>query len=246
MSRLDGYDKVAHLYDLFGSQETIDFHLQYASRVSEILDIGAGTGRVAIPIAKAGTGVICIEPSAPMIRVFRQKLELEPDLKEMITIIEADAASFDLGRTLPAAFMSGSFDHLLTDDERLKSLANIANHLEPGGRLVLDVWLGLMEDSPSTWAGEMTVGDTTYKRRVGRRVLPESKIELELVFEVYRDGRLVDTIEQQSIAGVSSRELVHRLLEQTGFRVEHEYGSYDRTPYKDGDSILILETTRAC
>jgi SAM-dependent methyltransferase len=244
MPYLDGYDKVAHLYDLFGSQETIDFHLHYASDFDEILDIGAGTGRVAIPIAKAGTRVVCIEPSAPMIRVFKQKLGRESDLKEMITIIEADAASFRFRRTLRAALMSGVFDHFLTDDERLRSLTNIANHLEPGGRLVFDVWLGLMEDSPSTWAGETAVRDTTYKRRVGRKVLPDGKIELELIFEVYRDGRLVDTIEQRSVAGVSDRELIHRLLDQTGFRIEHEYGSYDRTPYKVGDSIVILQVKK--
>jgi predicted RNA methylase len=80
MTRLNGYDRVAHLYDLFGSQDTIDFHVQYASGVSEVLDIGAGTGRVAVPIARTGTRVVCVEPSSAMIDVFRRKLEDDPGL----------------------------------------------------------------------------------------------------------------------------------------------------------------------
>jgi SAM-dependent methyltransferase len=240
----DGYDKMADIYDVFSSAETADFHLDCASGTKEILDIGAGTGRVAIPIAENGTRVVCVEPSTAMLREFKKKLDSRPELKQMITVVHADAASFTLDRTLPAAFMSGSFDHLLTDDERLRALKNIADHLEPGARLVLDVWLGLMTDDPATWAGEATLGDTTYKRAVGRKVLPDGTVELEIVITVERDGKVVDRIEQHSTAGVSSRELVHRLLTETGFRVRHEFGSYDRTPYRDGDSVLIIEAVK--
>jgi hypothetical protein len=163
----------------------------------------------------------------------------------MITIIQADAASFTLDRTVPAAFMSGSFDHLLTDDERLRALRNISDHLEANGRLVLDVWLGLMTDSPATWAGEATAGDTTYIRTVSRRVLPDRTVELKLVIEVRRAGKVVDLIEQRSIAGITDRERVHRFLTETGFEIRHEFGSYDRSPYHEGSSILIIEGVRS-
>jgi SAM-dependent methyltransferase len=245
MTHLDGYDKVAHLYDQFGSQDTIDFHVANAAPFGEVLDIGAGTGRVAVPIARTGTKVVCVEPSRPMIEELRVKLDKEPALESKITVIHGDAASFKLGRTLPAAFMSGSFDHLLTDEERLRALSNIAEHLEPGGKFVLDVWLGLMEDSPQTWAGEFTLKDTTYRRKVGRKVLPDGAVELKLTFEVFRDGSMVDLIEQRSVAGITDRDTLHRLLARAGFRIEHEFGDYARTPYKSGDSVLILETLKA-
>ena len=244
MTRPDGYDRMAHLYDLFSSKETIEFHVSNASGLDEILDIGAGTGRVAVPIAEKGTRVICVEPSAAMVRQLRKKLDQRPDLKRMITIVEGTATSFSLGRTVQAALMSGVFDHFLIYDERAQALKNIADHLESGGRLAFEVWLGLMTDSPATWAGEATLGDTTYRRTVGRKVLPDGTVDLEIVITVHRGGQTVDRIEQHSTAAVSDRQLVHRLLAETGFRIEHEFGGYDRSPYHEGDSVLIIEATK--
>ncbi len=161
MTTHDGYDKISGIYDMFTDQATLDFYSRFAAEFSEVLDIGAGTGRIALSIARKGTRVIAVEPSPAMAREFRAKLDRELALKSLITLIEADAGSFGAGRTVPAAFMAGSFDHLLTDEERLRALSNIANHLDPGGRLVCEVWPGLMTDNPEIWGGEIKVGDTT-------------------------------------------------------------------------------------
>jgi SAM-dependent methyltransferase len=241
---MDGYSKIARIYDLFADRPPFDFYCTFASGFAEVLDIGAGTGRIAIALARKGTRVIAVEPSSAMAGQFRARLDLEPAHNDLITLIEADAASFDAGRTVPAAFMSGSFDHLLTDEERLKALSNIARHLEPGSRLVFEVWIGLMKDDPGTWAGEHTVGDTTYKRRVGRKVLPDGTVRVELVFDVFRGGELIERIEQHSRVGISDRETIHRLLDQAGFKATGEFGDYDGTPYREGASILLLDTIR--
>ncbi|MFP4050951.1 MAG: hypothetical protein ACLFVB_04340 [Thermoplasmata archaeon] len=45
MSYLNGYEKSAHLYDLFDNKENIEFFKSYAEEVDKILDVGAGTGR---------------------------------------------------------------------------------------------------------------------------------------------------------------------------------------------------------
>lgn len=46
-SSMGGYEKSAHLYDLFDRKENVDFFLRYANEAGEILDVGAGTGRQA-------------------------------------------------------------------------------------------------------------------------------------------------------------------------------------------------------
>jgi len=244
MTTHDGYDKVSGIYDMFADQAALDFYTGFGSGFGEVLDIGAGTGRIAIALARKGTRVISVEPSPAMAGQFRAKLDREPALKGLITLIEADAGSFDAGRTVPAAFMAGSFDHLPNDEERLKALSNIARHLEPGGRLVFEVWMGLMKDDPGTWAGETTVGDTTYKRMVGRKVMPDGTVEIELVFDISRGGELVERIEQHSRVGISDRDKVHGLLGQAGFQVTGEFGDYEGTPYKEDDSILLFDTVR--
>jgi SAM-dependent methyltransferase len=239
-----GYEKVAHLYDLFDSKDNIDFFAEYGVRAGEVLDIGAGTGRIAIPMAERGARVWCVEPSPAMLREFRLKLKGKPDLSPRLTLIEADACGFRLGHVFPTAVMSGCFDHLMDEKERTKALANIAEHLEPGGRLVFDVFLGLMDDSPLKAAGEKKVSGKIYRRFLRRKVLPNRTIELLLVFETVEDGRLTERIEQTSSAAVIDRALVHHVLECAGFRVARELGGYGSAPYRDGDGILVVEAVK--
>jgi SAM-dependent methyltransferase len=239
-----GYEQVAHLYDLFDQKPNIEFFYHYAAQAGVILDVGAGTGRIAIPLAERGLSLTCVEPSPAMRREFGKKLAGRPDLAGRIRLIAADARSFDAGRTFPAAFLSGTFDHFLDDGERHASLVNVARHLAPGGILVFDVFLGLMDDSPLRPAGTAHADDEEIRRFVGGTVVPGQRKETVLVFEVYRDGELQTRIQERSWVGITSREGVHRLLAETGFSVRHEYASYQFTRFRAGDDLLIVEAVR--
>lgn len=239
-----GYERSAGLYDLFDTKPNIDFFYRCAARAGEVLDIGAGTGRIAIPLARRGITVCCVEPSPAMRRQFEIKLQAEEGLGERITLIAGDAQSFAIGRTFPAAFLSGVFDHLLDDRERSAALSNIGRHLEPGGWLVFDVFLGLMGDSPLAPAGVVRQGGREIRRLVGGRALPGGRQETHLVFETYQDGALVDRIEERSLVGITDRETIGQLLGAAGFAVRREWGSYDSEPFRPGDPLLILEAVK--
>lgn len=244
MAGHEGYEKSAHLYDLFDDKNNLGFFLKYASEVSEVLDIGAGTGRIAVPLARAGARVTCVEPSPAMRHEFELKLAAEPEIAPRIKILSGTCAGFNLGRTFPLALLSGCFDHFLNDEERLASLKNMARHLERGGRLIMDSFLGLMGDSPLTPAGEAVSGDIVYKRLVGGRVLPGGVRETELVFETYREGVLEDRIQVRSLVGVTTRGHIIEILGEAGFRIGGEFGDYDFTSY-DGQGLLIIEAVKA-
>ena len=236
-----GYEKSAHLYDLFDDKENIGFFSRYATKAGEILDIGAGTGRIAIPLAERGARVVAVEPSPAMRAQFKKKLEAHPELQDRVTLIAGTAASFTLDRSLPAAFLSGGFDHFLDPAERLASLENIGRHLRIGGPFIFDVFLGLMQDSPLTPAGEVEIEDQIVRRSVGAKTLPDRRIEVTLVFETYRNEKLRDRVEQRSWVGITDRAEVHRLLSQAGFVVTREFSDYQCTPFKTGDPLLIVE-----
>jgi SAM-dependent methyltransferase len=244
MAQNVGYEKSAHLYDLFDTKPNIGFFGRYVETAGEILDVGAGTGRIAIPLARRGIRVYCVEPSPAMRRAFESKLQAAPDLRQHITLAAGDAQSFALERTFPVACLSGSFDHLLDDQERLAALRNVGRHLVPGGRLVFDVFLGLMRDSPLTEAGVARVGGRVIRRFVGGRVLPKGRRETRLVFEVYEEGALVERIEERSLVGITTRDAILRLLATTGFTVRREWGSYDQKPFVEEDPLLIVEAVR--
>jgi SAM-dependent methyltransferase len=244
MSDIGGYEKVAHLYDLFDKKNNIEFFYQYARNAGEILDIGAGTGRIAVPIARRGIKVYCVEPSPAMRREFLKKLSWESDIKDNITLVEGDATSFDFGRTFPAAFLSGCFEHFINDDERLLSLLNINKHLILKGILVFDVLIGQMKDSPLSPAGVIKKGDIEYKRLVGGKVLPDKKKSVILIYEEYKNGKLINRIEEHSTVGIIDRQGIHSTLSESGFEVNKEFSNYDYTPYKEGDETLIIEAIK--
>jgi SAM-dependent methyltransferase len=239
-----GYEKSAHLYDLFDNKDNLPFFYHYATQAGEILDVGAGTGRIALPLAAEGIHVVCVEPSPAMRAQLQARLDARPELKDRISLIPADAASFRLGRAYPAAFLSGTFDHFLDRAERRASLRNLACHLQPGGILVFDVFLGLMRDSTPQPAGHVTAGDWEYRRFVASRLLPRRRIEVTLLFEIYRAGVLQERIEQRSWAGVTDRAEIHALLAETGFALQREFSDYRFTPYRQDDPLLIIQALR--
>ena len=229
---------------MFDQKANIEFFFHYASRAKEVLDIGAGTGRIALPLAGRGVEVVCVEPSPAMRREFEMKLARQPDLSTRIRLVAGKANSFDLRRTFSVAFLSGSFDHFLDDEERISSLANIARHLDVKGTLVFDVFLGLMGDSPLSPAGTVRVDTKEYRRLVGGKVLPGHKRETQLVFETYEEGELVERIEETSLAGVIDKHGIHRVLARSGFAVREEWGDYELTPYQEESSLLIIEAVK--
>jgi SAM-dependent methyltransferase len=233
-----GYEKSAHLYDLFDKKDNIEFFYQYASRAGEALDIGAGTGRIAIPLARRGIRLWCVEPSPAMRREFKKKLA---GRKETIQLIAGNAATFTIARSFPLAFLSGCFDHFLESRERRAALANIGSHLAPGGTLVFDVFLGLMGNRPLSPAGEARLGSMLIRRMVRAKAVSATKQRMELVFEIYKCGNLSERIEETGMVRITDRQDIHRVLRETGFEVRQEWSDYNFTPYNEGDSLLIIE-----
>lgn len=239
-----GYEKSAHLYDLFDSKENVGFFLSYAADFAQILDVGAGTGRIAIPIAEQGAQVVWVEPSPAMRSAFERKLARRPHLRERIELVPADAVTSDLARTFPAAYMSGVFDHFLERQQRREALRNTVRHLDPSGRLIFDVFLGMMGSAPLSPAGCVRDTGREHRRFVGREVLPGDRVKVDLVYETWQDGELVERFEEVSLVGITSRGEIHVLLETVGLVVAAEYSDYQGTSYREGEDLLIVETVR--
>jgi SAM-dependent methyltransferase len=236
-----GYEKSAAFYDLFDPKRNIDFFLGCALPAGKILDVGAGTGRIAIPLARKGVVAYCIEPSPAMRDEFERKLSKEPELRNRISLSAGRADTFECDSSYPMCILSGTFDHLLDHEERLAALSNISRHLHPDGVLVFDTFLGLMDDGPLRPAGEAVKGERRIKRFVGGKVLTKRRKETHVVFEIYEGNKLVRRFEEISLIGVVDRQEVEDVLSEAGFEVHREWGGYDFTPYKRSDPLLIVE-----
>jgi len=240
----NGYDKSAEFYDYFDKKENIDFFCSYALRAREALDVGAGTGRISIPIMEKGIKVWCVESSPKMLQQFLMKLDAKPELERNVELIKADASSFKIKRKFKFVFMSGVFDHFLTKEEREKVLVNIYNHMEKEGVLIFDIFLGLMKDSSIKPAGIYVNNEKEYKRHVGAKVLEDNKIEVTLIYEIFEKNKLVDKVEEKSFAAILNKDEVIQLVKDIGFEILNMYSNYDFTTFKTGDNILIIEAQK--
>ena len=94
-----------------------------------VLDAGCGTGRLAIELARRGRAVVGVDLDRDMIDRAERKA---PDLEWHV----ADLAKVQLGRSFPIIVMAGNILLFCRPDDRGAIVANLARHLELGGRLV--------------------------------------------------------------------------------------------------------------
>ena len=105
-----------------------------------VLEVFAGNGRAAIPIARDGSEVTAVDLSPEMLRQFRERLGHEPpDVRARVRLLEADARSVDAGGGFRFAFIAFNSLSLVDDlDGQRQVLRRISDHLQPGGVLAID------------------------------------------------------------------------------------------------------------
>jgi ubiquinone/menaquinone biosynthesis C-methylase UbiE len=106
------------------------------------LELGCGTGRIALALAEKGLDVTGVDISDGMLSVARRKLAGRPaSVRDRLTLIKQDMSQLNLGRRFGFAFVPfRSFQHPLTIDLQRKSLEAICRHLEHTGRLALHLF----------------------------------------------------------------------------------------------------------
>jgi SAM-dependent methyltransferase len=245
----------ASLYDaIYASRDDAGFwHSVAAGCGGPLLELGCGTGRVLVPLARAGFEVTGLDRSSEMLARCRAKLEAEShEVRRRVTLVEADMTSFDLGRrfaTITCPF--GGFQQLRTVKQQLACLDLCRSYLLPGGTLVLD--LPNPDPAPAAYAGDQAAGGEATAELVdwsgGRRIRwwvtvtgyerAEQWNECEMTFEVIEPGgatqRFTETI---SLRYIFRYELEH-LLVRAGFCVVALYGDYHRSPFGDGSPAMI-------
>ncbi len=122
--------RLAACYDSANPHDPADdFYLALAGAAPKtILDMGCGTGRLAVALAERGHRVTGADPSAGMMRVARNRAG-----GERVTWVDSDSASLALETRFDLIIMTGHvFQVFLEDDEVRATLRNLRRHLAPG------------------------------------------------------------------------------------------------------------------
>jgi SAM-dependent methyltransferase len=226
------YDPIAHLYDPWSASvtEDIDFYASLAVEAgSPVVELGVGTGRIAVPTALAGVRVIGVDRSAGMLQVCRDAAE-RAGVADFLDLREGDLRHppvTERVRLVTCPFRA--YLHLTTDEDRLEALRAARRLLVPGGRLVFDIFEPSDEDVESTHARWLEREPGIFERA-------DWDLETRTLTLSLRSGHDASTM---ALAWLSPPEW-RTLLEQAGFRVEAHYGWFDRRPWQGGeDSVWV-------
>jgi SAM-dependent methyltransferase len=226
------YDVIAELYDPWSRSviEDVAFYVDEARRATPpVVELGVGTGRVAVPIAAEGISVIGVDSSPGMLEVCAERARLA-GVSELLDLRLGDLR--DPPVEGPAELVIcpfRSFLHLEEDDQRRAALDAIRRLLAPGGRLAFDVFAPAQDDIEQTHGRWLEREPGIFERALwdeGSR---------RLVLSV----RGAEAETTMSLAWLAPEEWRSLLLD-AGFEIEAHYGWFDRGRWRGGeDSIWI-------
>jgi SAM-dependent methyltransferase len=128
------YDLVArHDSSLKGE---VDFYADLIPRQSWVLEVGAGSGRITIPLAERDYAVVGLDNSPVMLQRAGARHEqlTDPDLKARTGFVQGDMRRFELNNEFDAVIAPFfGFSHLPAGAHRQMAMRAIARHLKPGG-----------------------------------------------------------------------------------------------------------------
>jgi SAM-dependent methyltransferase len=256
---VSGYDAVeiiGELYDhvpVYKARHDVDFYADEARSASGgILELGCGTGRVLIPIARLGKRITGIDSSPLMLAQCKTQLAAEPAaVREMATVEAGDMRNLDLGRTFSLVTVPfRPFQHLISVADQIAALRSVHRHLEPGGRLVFDVFnpnpryfvdehrADEHEDTPET-----PLPNGRAFRRTGcvpAIYMTDQYSEVELIYYVRNADGTTERLVQAFPMRWFWRYEIEHLLARCRFRLEAVFGDFDRSPLTDASPEMIF------
>ena len=226
------YDRIAALYDPWSRSVTEDVGFYVAeSRKSggTVVELGVGTGRIAIPIAEKGKRVIGVDSSREMLAACRSRAE-EAGVADLLDLRLGDLRNPPVDEQVPLVICPfRSYLHLADDGERIDALEAARKTLEPGGRLIFDVFEPKPDDIAETHGRWLEREPEIFERAHW------DEEERTLTLSV----RGPEGAATMALAWISRTEW-QELLEEAGFVMEACFGWFDRSPYRGGEDMIFV------
>jgi SAM-dependent methyltransferase len=244
---LTEYDPLADLYDLeYVHDHDVPFWLALAGRENgPVVEWGAGTGRIAVPLATANHDVTAVELSGRMVDRGEKR-------DGGVRWVVGDMRTAKLDRRYGLAICGfNSFLCLLTPEEALAFLRNAREHLEPGGLLGLEVSAFSSEELAEEPGGpslrhdlsrDLPDGGRLDRFSLSRYDATTRLMEMRLFYELYDASGTHKSSRAHDLAiRITDRDELLSMLRLAGFGVEAVYGGFDAEPFTpESDHLIVL------
>lgn len=229
---MSDYDAIARLYDPWSTAviEDIAFYVDEAvASGGPVVELGVGTGRIAIPTAMAGIDVIGVDSSQGMLDVCAERGR-EAGVEALLDLRLGDFRRPPVDERVPLVTCPfRAFLHLSSDEDRLVALAAVRRLLLPAGRFVFDVFAPSQEDIEETNGRWLEREPGIFERADWD--LEEQSLTLSVRGEDDESTMKLWWLEPARW---------HAFLAEAGFAVEACYGWFDRRPFVDSEDTVWI------
>ncbi len=241
------YSKVASLYDLYANTDIdVPFFVQEGRGRQSVLELMCGTGRLSIPLIEAGVRLSCLDGSAEMLNLLKEKFRARGI---WMPIYEMDACHFSLPARYDLIIIPfNSFAEIYDPVEQERSLKAIRAHLVDGGRLIctlhnpavrlesVDGQIHQRGIFPLPDPGGHLILSTVENYDPATRLVKGAQF-----YELYdADGVLQSKRFVQLVFYLHGKDDFEALVRSQGFEVEALYGDYKRAEFDAQRSPFMI------
>ena len=233
----------AEFYDIVNTQtDDSNFFLKCANQIgSPVLELAAGTGRIAIPLLENGFQYVGIDLSPEFVDRANKKTSQYDNLGKMIV---GDIRNYNLQQKFNLIFIGfNSIFHLMGEDEIISCLTCAHKHLNENGSFIIDMFVPnpkfLFRDQNEFYP----VGE--YKDMKGKTITVKEKNKYDphteinhITWYVYNKGK-ADTDVFNFRQYMIPPERIQHLLKETGFNIKNIFSGYNKEPFDENSKKQI-------
>jgi SAM-dependent methyltransferase len=234
----------ANVYDGMNTDLTdLKFYQKWLpkNKDARILELCCGTGRLTLPIAKAGYNISGVDITYSMLEQAKVKA-LEIGLE--VDFIQADIRTLDLPEKYDLIFIPfNSIHHLYQNEDLFQALNVVKNHLKENGLFLLDCYNPNIQYIVEAEKNQKEIAQ--YITKDGRKVLIKQKMQYENKSQInriewhYYINNEFDSIQNLDMRLYFPQEL-DSYLEQNGFTIIHKFGNFKEEEFNDSSEKQIL------
>jgi SAM-dependent methyltransferase len=231
----------------------LPFYLDLARRArGPVLEIGCGTGRVLLPIAREGVEIHGVDNSAPMLQVLKSRLVQEtPEIRRKVHLHKGDMRRFRLNKKFPLVLAPfRPLQHMHTLGDQVRAFRTAAAHLSRTGTFAFDVFFPKFEKIQNGIGEEVQELEWTVEgepNKTIRRFFRKESVDkihqtfrFTFIFRTYEDAQLVREESEPFQMSYYTYPHLQALFQLAGLEIVNEYGSFSKTPLDNSAEQMIF------
>ena len=227
-------------YELKKNMNDLPFYLELALRQGgPVLEIGCGTGRILLEIARKGVEIHGVDISTPQLEMLKTKLTKEQkDVRNRINLTQADMRYFNLDRKFNLIIIPfRPLQHLHTIEDQINALNSVKHHLDSNGRFAFDVFYPKYKILFDAIGEE--ISDLEWKRNglTVKRYYKKLKVDLlnqnfegEFIYRSFRGDALIKEERESLRMSYYTYPHLQLLFRVCGLEIVDQYGSFKKDP----------------